>query len=90
MEIDFYHVGNDFYHRGKLIFTTVEIHFYHGGNSFYHRRNRFLLPWKINFYPFEIFIFMWAPVPDLNVLASQDEHMLQGLITLHLVGSTLF
>ena len=32
---------------------------------------------------------MWAPVPDLNVLASQDEHMLQGLITLHLVGSTL-
>jgi len=28
--------------------------------------------------------------PDLNVLASQDEHMLQGLITLHLVGSTSF
>jgi len=24
---------------------------------------------------------MWAPVPDLNVLASQGEHMLQGLIT---------
>ena len=70
-------------YRGKLIFITVEIHFYH-------RRNGFLLPWKINFYPFEIFIFMWAPVPDLNVLASQDEHMLQGLITLHLVGSTLF
>ena len=23
---------------------------------------------------------MWAPVPDLNVLASQEEHMLQGLI----------
>ena len=40
----------------------------------------FLHPWN----------FTWAPVPDLNVLASQDGHMLQGLITLHLVGSTLF
>ena len=49
----------------------------------------FLLPWKINFYPYGIFIFTWAPVPDLNVLASQDEHKLQGVIILHLVGSTL-
>jgi len=68
----------DFYHRGKLIFTTVEIHIFTTVEiDFYYRG-------KLIFYPFGIFIFMWAPVPDLNVLASQDEHMLQGLIILHL------
>ena len=75
----------DFYHRGKLIFITVEIHVFTTVEiDFYYRIRR-----KLIFYPFGIFIFMWAPVPDLNVLASQDEHMLQSLITLHLVGSTL-
>ena len=73
----------DFYHRGKLIFITVEIHAFTTVEIDFYYRGKFI------FYPFGIFIFMWAPVPDLNVLASQDEHMLQGLITLHLVGSTL-
>jgi len=60
-----------------LIFTTVENHIFTTVEiDFYYRGKLIFTPLKFT--------------PDLNVLASQDEHMLQGLITLHLVGSTSF
>jgi len=40
----------DFYHRGKLIFTTVEIHIFTTVEI------DFLLPWKINLWNFYLYV----------------------------------